>query len=184
MQNVFYKRHLRQLCEFANERKTAFFKCVPALYTFVGVHFGSALSSKSGITLPVFKLLILLAIRQLCEFANERKTAFFKCVPALYTFVGVHFGSALSSKSGITLPVFKLLILLAAKTSSACFLLRENAIQLKSSSVIIVAANNSEQSCYQSNFTRKIGHSKISLQIRFNIFYRHSVPLQKTRFFV
>ena len=42
--------------------------------------------------------------------------------------------------------MLKLLILLATKTSSACFLLRENANQLKSSSVTIGTANNSEQS--------------------------------------
>ena len=70
--------------------------------------------------------------------------------------LGVHFGSALSSKSGITLPVLKLLILLATKTSSACFLLRENASQLKSSSVTIGTANNSEQSAIGRTLLRRL----------------------------
>ena len=52
----------------------------------------------------------------------------------------MHFGSALSSKSRIALPMLKLLILLATKTNSACFLSREDASQLKSSSVTIGTA--------------------------------------------
>ena len=61
-------------------------------------------------------------------FPNEIKLTNF---PALYSFVEVYFGSALFSKSGIALPVLKLLILLATETSSVCFLLRESASKLK-----------------------------------------------------
>ena len=34
----------------------------------------------------IYKQSFVFFVVQLCEFANKRKTAFFKCIPALYTF--------------------------------------------------------------------------------------------------
>ena len=89
---------------------------------------------------------------------------------ALYcTFVGVHFGSALSSKSGIALPMLKLLTYITCNRNQFClfFVTRER----KLVKIIVRHHRYSKYfgtECNRWKFTLKTRHSKITLRVRRN----------------